>query len=461
MHYQNIMLCLTAFISLSTCNRVYVHPFNLLTYTKSECEKIQSQDHSTEKMFFPTAIESKNNAEETDFKLQTNQEASDLGTPETYLISLISDFGFRAVAQWWKLNKMDNILIPYTDLFRTMVSFYHGASGNTSSSLQAFLGFQDPSLIPNCTFKVNGLKVIPKLKKIDNFLFSRESNINTLRTVCIFVSNVPLSEKFVHGLIPTAENFYVKAVDFKDSPKAIKLINEFLDAKLPTNTKSGLTSIDGTTNFMYFSHVQFKGKVAKSFLIPNHQPFWTELNKRVMVPMISVSGIFQFIEDNTANQLIIKISLTDNDFLLLVQPINGNTLENIESSMERDTYVKWVNSLPKKYTYINLSLPKLKIQHSYNIQDLLESLNVSYLLGKNADFSGMSNTNIKVGKVINMIDFELEETGVEPNGDSDVPQTKEEPVELKLNTPFLFAICEGTTKSLLLLGRVVHPTNVI
>lgn len=45
-------------------------------------------------------------------------------------------------------------------------------------------------------------------------------------------------------------------------------------------------------------------------------------------------------------------------------------------------------------------MPKLKIERSYNIQDLLPSLNVSELLGKNADFSKMSTTNIKVGKVM-------------------------------------------------------------
>lgn len=453
------MLCLTAFICLSTCNRVYVHPFTLLTFNKSECEKIQSQDHSTEKMFFPTAIESKNNGEEN-FKLQTNLEAGHLGTPENYLISLISGLSFRAVAGWWKLHKTDSILIPYTDFFRTMVSFYLGAFGNTSSSLQSFLGFEDPSGSRSCTSKVDGLKVISKLQKIDKFLFSKDSNINTLRTVCIFVSsNVPLSEKFVHGLTPTADNFCVRAVDFKDSAKAVTLINEFLDSKLPANTKSGLTSIDGTANFMYISHVQFKGKVANSFLIPNHQPFWIEPNKIVLVPMISVSGIFQFNEDKATNQLIIKIPLSDDDFLLLVQPINGNTLENIESSMKWNTYIDWVNGLQKRS--ISLSVPKLKIERSYNIQDLLPSLNVSELLGKNADFSKMSTTNIKVGKVINTVDFELEESGDNPNGESDVPETKDEPEEVKFNRPFILALCEGTTKSLLLLGRVVHPTNVM
>ncbi|XP_075718580.1 angiotensinogen isoform X2 [Rhinoderma darwinii] len=459
MQFQHIMLFFTALIGLSTCNRVYVHPFTLLTYNKSECEKIQSEDQGAEKMFFPTAIES-NNVEEKYLRLQTIPEPCHFGIIENYLTSLISVLSFRAVAEWWKLQKTDSVLLPYTDFYRTMVSLYLGSSGNTSISLHKFLGFPQPSSSTNCTSKLNGLKVMSNLKKIDNCLYSKDSNINALRTAFMFVSpNVPMSEKFVHGLTQTADNFYVRAVDFKDSAKAVKSINEFLNSKLPVNTESGLTSIDVTSNFMYISHVQFKGKVPQSFLIPNHQPFWTEPSKSVMVPMISVSGIFQFIEDTKKNQFIIKISLSDTDFLLLVQPINGNTLENIESSMQWETYGTWVNGLITRY--VNLSLPKLKIERSYNSQDILPSLNVPELLGKNADFSKMSKKPIKVGKVINMVDFELEESGAVPNGENDVPEIKEEPVEIKFNRPFILALCEGTTKSLLLLGRVVHPTDVI
>ncbi|KAM4042661.1 angiotensinogen [Anomaloglossus baeobatrachus] len=461
MHLQHIMLCLTAFLGLSTCNRVYVHPFNLLAYSKSECDKIESQDHSVEKTFSPIAIETKNNEEK---KIQMKVEAVDFGPAERYLVPMVGVLSFRAVAGWWKLHKSENILIPNTDFFRTIMSFYLGASGNTSRSLQTFLGLDDPSGFTNCTSKVNGIKVLSKLKNIDQSFCSKDSEITAhRRTACIFVSpNVQLSEKFVQGLTHTADNLYIRAVDFKDSAKAVKSINEFLDSKLPPNTKNGLSSIDGTINFLYSSHIHFKGKVANSSLIPNHQPFWIGPSNEVLVPMISVTGMFPFTEDITTNQLLIKIPLCDNDFLLLAQPINGNTLENIESSMKWETYLNWIENLYKiQKRYINLSLPKVKIELSYNVQDLLSSINVLDLLGKNADFSKMSKTDIKVGKVINIVDFELEESDIDSNGESNATESKEKPVEVKLNKPFILALCEGTSKSLLLLGRVVHPTNSI
>lgn len=76
-----------------------------------------------------------------------------------------------------------------------------------------------------------------------------------------------------------------------------------------------------------------QGKVKKSYLIPDLQQFWIEPNRHVSVPMISASGIFQFKDDSITNQMVVKIYLSEKDFLLLILPTNENTLENIESSI--------------------------------------------------------------------------------------------------------------------------------
>ncbi|XP_075059439.1 angiotensinogen isoform X2 [Mixophyes fleayi] len=458
--YIQKLVFLTACIGLSTCNRVYVHPFNLFAFNKSECEKVQSQNHTIENMFIPIPIESKMKGEDKSVKVKTYQETRQLGTSESYLTSLMNDLGFRAFKQWREIYRSDTVLISCTNLYGSLMSFYLGASEHTSTSLQDFLGFGHPSGATNCSSQVNGLKVISKLKIIDNLLFSKNANIDALKTTCIFVSpSLSLSEKFVHDLTSSADHFYVRAVDFTDSVTAINLINKFLETQLAKKSKSGLTSIDVTSNFMYTSHIQFKGKVSKSFLIPELQHFWIEPNRKILVPMISVSGVFQFKEDYTSNQLVLKISLSENDFLLLVQPTNGNTLENIESSLTWDTYLKWLNSLTNRY--ISLSLPKLEIESALNIQDLLTNLEVSYLLGKDADFSKISNANIKLGKVINTVHFELEDSGADPNEAQDDHKNKEEPLKLNFDKPFIVAMFEGSTKALLLLGRVVNPVNII
>lgn len=90
--------------------------------------------------------------------------------------------------------------------------------------------------------------------------------------------------------------------------------------------------------------------MTKSFLIPELQQFWIEPNRQISVPMISASGIFQFKDDSIKNQLVLKIYLGENDFLLLILPTNGNTIENIESSITSYNWqtLNWLNGLSNR-----------------------------------------------------------------------------------------------------------------
>ncbi|CAI9568395.1 unnamed protein product, partial [Staurois parvus] len=86
--------------------------------------------------------------------------------------------------------------------------------------------------------------------------------------------------------------------------------------------------------------------------------------------MISASGIFQFKDDSLTNQLVLKIFLSEKDFLLLILPTNGNTLENIESSITSQNWqtLNWLNGLSNRC--IHLTIPKLEIECSYDAKDL-------------------------------------------------------------------------------------------
>ncbi|XP_073483657.1 angiotensinogen [Aquarana catesbeiana] len=462
MYIQNILLCLIASLVLSTCNRVYVHPFNLFAYNKSECEHIQTQNDTIEKTFLPISIETEITSEEKIWKVKTYPRKYNFGYLESFVTSLINDLGLRAFEALKGIHTSNTILLPSTNFYCSMVSFYLGASGETAMSLQKLLGFEHPSGSTSCTSQVNGLKIISKLKTIDSALFSKNDSISVWKTVSIFVSpGVPLSENFIHDLGPSADHLYTRAVNFTNSATAVHLINEFLDARLPKKTKSGLTPFDEASNVMYISHVYYKGKVTKSFLIPELQQFWIEPNRQISVPMISASGIFQFKDDSIKNQLVLKIYLGENDFLLLILPTNGNTIENIESSITSYNWqtLNWLNGLSNRY--IHLTIPKLEIECSYDAKDLLTYMKLSSLLQKTAHFGKLSNEQINIGKILNIVHFELEDSG--ENEANYIPEKNkgQEPLEVNVNKPFILVFFEGTTKALILLGRIVNPLNII
>ncbi|MEE6475326.1 hypothetical protein FKM82_010708 [Ascaphus truei] len=463
MNLQTILLYLAACISFSVGNRVYIHPFNLYAYDKSQCVKIEKQNDTTniEKMITPIAIESKIVPKVENLQGRISLETKQVEIEESgklrYLTSLVNDLGFRTFNAWRKTHKVDTVLMSNTNLFGSLLSFYLGASKHTSTDLQKLLGFEDP--LGNCSPRVDGLKVFSTLKTIDNLLFSKDDNIDASKMACMFVSTgVPLSEMFVHNLVPSADEFYVSAVDFRNPLRAIDAINEFLKARSFKISRYALTSVDASTNLLFTSYVYFKGKVKNSFIVPEPQDFWIEPNKKISVPMMSLCGMFQFKSDN--DQSILRIPLSENDFLLLIQPNNGNTLENLESSFSMHSFSTWLNNLANRY--ISVSMPTLEIESSYDIQETLSTMELSSLLGKNADFSKISNVDLIVGKVINKIHFELKDGGIETNQAEDFSPNKNDmkPLEVKYDKPFLLVIFEGTTKALLYIGRVTNPVNV-
>ncbi|XP_068087922.1 angiotensinogen [Hyperolius riggenbachi] len=460
MDLKIFLLSLCLCIVVSTCNRVYVHPFNLFAYNQTECEQIEMENHTIGKMVIPIPIESKMKHEEHSIKVKTNQATHHLGSSESYLTSLINALGFRAFQAWKEIHSRDTMLISFTNFYWSILSFYLGASGETAVSLQRLLGFENPSESTSCTSQVNSLKVISKLKNIDSFLVSEDGNFVMKKTVCIFVSpNFPLSEKFIHDLEPTSDNLYVRAVDFTNSANAVNSIHEFLDAQLPNKLRSGLSVVDETSNLMYVSHIYYKGKVSKSNLLPEPKQFWIEPNKQILVPMISVSGEFQFKDDKITNQIVLKIYVSENDFLLLVQPTNGNTLENMESSFTNKDWqaLSWMDGLVSRH--IQLTIPKLEIERFYDAKDLVTKMGLPTLLGKNAHFGKLNNKEINIGKIINIIHFKLEDSGADHEKYKADTRNDEEPMEVNFNQPFTLVLFEGTTKAFTLLGRIVNPLN--
>uniref|UniRef100_A0A8C5QD64 Angiotensinogen n=1 Tax=Leptobrachium leishanense TaxID=445787 RepID=A0A8C5QD64_9ANUR len=464
MKLHTILLLLAPCVSMSVCNRVYVHPFHLFNFNKTECEKTESQNQTVETFFTPISIQSKLMPEKEHVKEPTSLDIKQLGVAEKFVLnrlsSLVEDFGRRTLNVMSKIGKHNTFLLSYTNLYRTLMSFYLGASGNTSDSLQALLGFGYPSGNENCISKLNGDKVILALRNIEDLVISTDGNIIDRTIAYIFVSaDIPLLESFIQHLLPSADELYVRSVDFTDSLKATDSINDFLQSQSSRKSRNVLNAIASSTNFLYVSHVHFTGKVKNYFPTTEPQEFWIEPNIKMLVPMMSVKGDFQYKMDNTKEISVLRMPISENDFLLLVQPTNGNTLDNIESSISRDTVTNWMANLSSRK--MKITLPKLDIESSYNVQDILANImGIQTLFGKNADFSKISKADIHVGEIINRVHFVLEDIASDRNEDNALDKDDLECLNVTYNKPFLMALFEGVSKALIFFGRITNPVTV-
>ncbi|NXG24390.1 ANGT protein, partial [Grallaria varia] len=452
------LLCLLACLTVVTCDRVYVHPFNLFSFNESDCDKLVQEGKT--KTIVPVSIESQTTpAYEED--LNDKLEASSLnggGRVELgYMKDLVYILGMRFYSVLRKARQGQNVLLSPTSLYSSLVSFYLGASNQTALDLQGLLGLVPPSGNPDCTSRAVGSNFLSNLRTIESLVKSRDEELLFSKTLCLFSApGIPLCELFLQDLLHSADAFYARAVDFTNPSEAAKQIRAFVETKSEGQSKCSLTAIDPSADLLFAVEVRLAVNATQAFKLKELQEFWVDSNTNVLVPMLSLAGTFKYKTDASGTFSVVEVPISKTALLVLLQPINGSDLAHVESELTQQSSA-WLQQLSPRE--IKLTLPALTIEDSSDLQKLLADMELPALLGKGADFSKISNTSLTVGKVTNQVFFKLASDGTDQAEDPAAQKEDGAYQDVTLNKPFLFAVFEKMSRAMLFLGRVTNPLH--
>ncbi|NXC10883.1 ANGT protein, partial [Orthonyx spaldingii] len=454
------LLCLLACLTVVTCDRVYVHPFNLFSFKKSDCDRLEKLVQEG-KTIVPVSIESQSIPEYEGDVNDSKLEPPSLKTwgkeERGYLRDLVYVLGMRFYSTLQKAQRSQNVLLSPTSLYSSLVSFYLGASNQTALDLQGLLGFIPPSGNPDCTSTAVGSNFLSSLRTIERLVNSGDEELLFSKTLSLFSApGIPLFELFMQYLLPNADEFYARAVDFTNPGEAAKQINAFVEAKSEGQSKCLLADIDPSADLLFAVDVRLAVNVTQAFLLKEPQEFWVDSSTKVLVPMLSVTGTFKYKTDANGTFSVVEIPISKTALLVLLQPINDSDLEHVESKLTWQSSA-WLQQLSPRE--IKLMLPALTIEDSSDLQELLADMELPALLGKGADFSKISNASLTVGKVINKAFFKLASDGTDQPEDPTAQKEDGAYLDVTLNKPFLFAVFEKQSRAMLFLGRVVHPLH--
>ncbi|NWV58050.1 ANGT protein, partial [Daphoenositta chrysoptera] len=455
------LLCLLACLTVVTCDRVYVHPFNLFSFNESDCDKLEELVQEGNSIV-PVSIESQTTPEyEGDVNDNNKLEAPSLNAwgkkEQSYLREMVYPLGMRFYSVLQKAQRDQNVLLSPTSLYSSLLSFYLGASNQTALDLQALLGFVPPSGNPDCTSTVVGSNFLSCLRTIERLVSSGDEELLFSKTVSLFSApGIPLFQLFMERLLPNADAFYARAVDFTNPGEAAKQINAFVEAKSQGQSKCLLADIDPSSELLFALDVRSAVNVKQAFLLKEPQEFWVDSNKKVLVPMLSITGTFKHKTDASGAFSVLEVPISRTALLVLVQPINGSALEHVEPKLtwQSSAWLQWLS--PRE---IKLTLPALTLEDSSDLQELLADMELPALLGKGADFSKISNASLTVGKVINKAFFELASDGIDQPEEPAAQKEDGAYLDVTLNKPFLFAVFEKQSRAMLFLGRVINPLH--
>uniref|UniRef100_A0A8C7AZJ9 Serpin domain-containing protein n=1 Tax=Neovison vison TaxID=452646 RepID=A0A8C7AZJ9_NEOVI len=249
----------------------------------------------------------------------------------------------------------------------------------------------------------------------------------------------------------------VESVDFKNAPEeSRKKINSWVEKKikdlLPKN------SLEFTTVLVLVNAIYFKGQWDNKFDKRNtvEKEFWLNKDTSKPVQMMKQVNVFKFtsLEDIKAKILEIPYKGKDLSMVLLLP-------DDLEDQLTAEKLREWTSSQNMHDNYVDLYLPRFKVEETYDLKDTLRALGmVDVFNPQRANLSGMTGTkDLLVSKVIHKSFVEVTEEGTEAASSTAVVVNVGSPPThpFHCDHPFLFFIRHNKTNSILFLGRVSSP----
>ncbi|EPY81955.1 angiotensinogen precursor [Camelus ferus] len=269
------VLCLVAWAGLAAGDRVYIHPFHLLVYSKSSCDQLKrpSVEAPADPTFTPAPIQAKTSPVDEEALREQLVRATEQLEAEDRLRAakvgmLLNFMGFHMYKTLSEARSAasEAVLSPVT-LFGTLTSFYLGALDPTASQLQAFLGV--PGDDQSCTSRLDGHKVLSALQTIQGLLVAQggaSSRARLLLSTVVGLFTAPglrLKQPFVQGLAPFAQVTLPRSLDLSTDPDlAAEKINRFMQAVTGWKMGKPLTGVSPDSTLLFNAYVHFQGKAS-------------------------------------------------------------------------------------------------------------------------------------------------------------------------------------------------------
>uniref|UniRef100_A0A8C4KVI5 Serpin domain-containing protein n=1 Tax=Equus asinus asinus TaxID=83772 RepID=A0A8C4KVI5_EQUAS len=353
--------------------------------------------------------------------------------------------------QQFKKSKKDNIFYSPLSITSALAMTYSGAQGNTALQIgQVDLG--------NVHHQFQ--KLLTELKKpTDAYELSIANRLYGEKTF-----------QFQQEYMENVKKFYLAGVESADfinaAEESRKKINSWVESQTNGKIKdlfpdSSLSSaILVLVNAVYFKG-QWDKKFDKEYTV--EEKFWLNKVTTKPVQMMKQTNSFNFTElkDMQAKILEIPYKHKDLSMMLLLPNEVDETGIKIGYKLTAEKLIEWTSSQNMRERFVDLYLPRFKVEESYDLKDTMMSLGMLDAFSpQDADFSGMTGSrSLVVSKILHKSFVEVNEEGTEAAAATGIEFGLLSPraYSFHCDHPFLFFIKHNKTNSILFLGRVSSP----
>lgn len=274
-----------------------------------------------------------------------------------------------------------------------------------------------------------------------------------------------LSESFLKTLRSSYQS-EITTQDYEKSPESSRMnINRWVEGKTRERIKDllGPGTITNATRLVLVNAIYFRAPWMKEFFkAATADGLFKSRGEEFKVPMMSKVETVSYYEsgDFRAVKLLYKTGAFSMSILL---PSEYDGLHVVEEKISPEFFTNLGAEEQKRL--VEIYLPKFKIESSFNLNSVVRQLGaVKAFDPAQADFSNINgNRDLFISDAVHKAFIEVDEEGTEAAAATAIAMRAtmgppmDEPVEFRVDRPFIFAIQDEISGAILFMGRVENP----
>lgn len=381
---------------------------------------------------------------------QTEDPVFDYNLKSAQVIETNNDFGLELFRSVLLDAEKSNLMISPASVAIALGMAYNGAESTTMDAFEQVLNYKG----------LTRKEVNEITKELINVLLTNvKGNLLEIANSMWYDEGFPVEQDFI-DLNTIYYDAEVREIDFRQA-SAVKTINDWVSAQTHGKIEEIIDAIDPEMmmiliNAIYFNcvwEVEFDPKDT------DKAPFYSESGSLIaQVDMMRLESTF----DVSASEEFTSVELPYKNgkfSMYLFLPSEGSSVEKLVADLDSETWKGWLERFAERKDF-TVIMPKFKFEFERSLAEDLKSMGLEIAFTGEADFSGISPVDLLIGDVIHKTYIDVNEEGTEAAAVTAVvfELTSAGPLKsIRLDRPFLFAITENTSQSILFMGKVAEP----
>jgi len=348
----------------------------------------------------------------------------------------------------------ENTMISPLSVSLALAMVYNGTQGDTKTQMEDMLHKAN----------LTADDINQSYKDLVTSLVSHDPKVELSISNAIFYRNTfHIKDNF----ITTNQNYYkaeVAGLDFTKNTETLNTVNGWVN----TQTKGKIDKIIEKVNpedVMYLLNaIYFNGEWKYRFDPKDtyNLNFTKEDNSVIQAPTMTIENPFNYYSQQDFQMLEMPYGSGKYSMLIFL-PASGKKVDDVISQLTSDNITNWISKLTEQKK--KLFLPKFEFKFDNSLVDKLKALGMTDAFNDSkANLSGISDdAKLVITEVMHKTYIKVDERGTEAAAVTGitvgVTSVGPDQNTFRVDHPFVFAIREKDTSSILFIGKVMDPNQ--